>query len=71
MLMSSGQPIKTMVPIKTASRALLEPGTEAMVLGIAKAGNPLVYLCETTDPGFEPEEFYCFPESLELMEWVA
>ena len=71
MLISSGQSIKTILPVKTASRALLEPGTEALVIGVAKAGDPLVYLCETTDPGFEPEEFYCFADNLELMEEVA
>ena len=71
MLISSGQSIKTITAIKTASLALLEAGTGAMVIGVAKASAPLVYLCETTDPEFEPEEFYCFADNIELKKEVA
>lgn len=70
--MHSGTMVKTLSPIKNAAGALIEPGTEAMVLGVASSTAPVVYLLETLEtPGFEQEEFFCFAEHIELIERVA
>ncbi|MCK4620691.1 MAG: hypothetical protein KAT62_00610 [Desulfuromonadales bacterium] len=70
--MTSGTMVKTLSPIRNAAGALIEPGTEVMVLGVTSSTDPVVYLLETLEnPEFEQEEFFCFAEHVELIERVA
>ena len=66
MLISSGTTAVTTAEVLTANGCWIDKATKVVVLGIASASAPLVYLCETLDE-FEPEEFCCFADNIELM----
>jgi hypothetical protein len=68
MLISSGTMVKTTTDIMTANSCRIDKGTSAMVLGVASCADPVVYLLETDDDQFEPEEFFCFADNIELLE---
>ena len=70
-MMTSGTTVKTTAEIITDNGCWIDKDTPAMVLGVASASDPVIYLCETQDDDFEPEEFFCFEDNLELMEKVA
>jgi len=70
MLISSGTGVVTTAEILTDNGCWIDAGTPSLVVGIASAAGQLVYLCETQDE-FEPEEFFCFADNIEIREGVA
>ena len=71
-MLFSGDIIETQVDIINHAGALIEAGTEAMVVAIARESAPAIYLCITGEhEDFEPEEFYCFADRLKKTERVA
>ena len=65
--MTSGKQVLTVNRIIAPTGAQIAPGTRAIVLGIQRNADPKIYLVETLENDeFEPEEFYCFADDLEV-----
>ena len=63
--MLSGTFAKTVDPIQAPSGALIEPGTDCVVMGIEREALPPILRLETLEnERFEIEEFFCFADNL-------
>ena len=67
-MLTSGTIVKTTAEIITPNGCWIDARTPAMVLGVASSSDPVTYLLETQEEDFEPEEFFCFAEHIELIE---
>ncbi len=71
MKFSSGDIVTTANDVLKGNGALIKAGSKAMVIAIASGADPRIYLLETIDPDFEPEEFFAFEDELERAQEVA
>lgn len=67
-MLNSGTSVKTTAEIITPNGCWIDKGTPAIVLGVASSSEPVTYLLETQEDDFEPEEFFCFEDHIELIE---